>query len=67
MSFEEEADKIEEEQMDETLAWIEEEEQKEREAAEAKQKEEDEKWMLEQLKKEHGEDFGDDIDLNFSE
>ena len=53
--------------MDETLAWIEEEERQEREEAERKQKEEDEKWMLEQLKKEHGEDFGSDLDLDFSE
>ena len=65
--FEEEADKIEEEKEQETLDWIEEEERKEREALEAQQKAEEEKWMLEQLKKEHGEDFGEDIDLDLSE
>lgn len=60
-SLEAETDRIEEEQMDETMAWIEEEERREREAAEAKQREEDEKWMLEQLKNELGSDFGEDI------
>lgn len=68
IAIEQEAGKIEEEEMDETLAWIEEEERKEREEAERKrQEEEDEKWMLEQLKQEHGDDFGEDIDLDFSE
>lgn len=68
IQLEEEADKIEVEQEQEVLDWVEEEERKDREAAEAeqKQKEEDEKWMLEQLKKEHGDDFGEDIDLDFS-
>jgi hypothetical protein len=50
------------------LDWAEEEERKEkaeREAKEAEQKAKDEEWMLEQLKKEHGSDFGDDIDINF--
>lgn len=68
--FELEADKIEEEKEQETLDWIEEEERKEREAAEAakqKQLEEDEQWMLEQLKKEHGDDFGEDVNLDFSD
>ena len=60
-----EADKIEEAQEAETLDWIEEEEKRDQEAAEAKQKEADDKWMVDQLKKEHGEDFGDDIDLDF--
>lgn len=67
LSFEEEADRIEEKQLDDTMAWVEEEERKEREAAEAKKKIEDEKWMLEQMKKELGDDFGEDIDLNLSE
>lgn len=68
VSFEEEADKIEEAKEQETLDWVEEEEKKEREAAaEAKRKQEEEKWMLEQLKKEHGEDFGEDINLDLSE
>jgi hypothetical protein len=67
LSFEEEADKIEEGKLQETLDWVEEEERREREEAEAKAKAEaDEKWMLEQLKKEHGDDFGDDVDLDFS-
>lgn len=64
ISFEQEADKIEDEKMDETLAWIEEEEAKEEEA---RRLAEEEKWMLEQLKKENGDDFGDDIDIDFSE
>ena len=62
-------DKIEEEEEQETLDWIEEEERKELEAdeiaaAKAAQKAED-RWMLKQLKEEHGEDFGDDVDLDF--
>ena len=67
--FEQEADKIEDAKTEETLDWIEEEERKEREAAEiAKAKlDQDDKWMLEQLKKQNGEDFGEDIDLNFGE
>ena len=44
------------------MAWIEEEGRKEREAAQLAK---DEKWMLEQLKKQNGDDFGEDIDLNF--
>ena len=65
MSFEEEADKIEEEKEQENLDWIEEEERKEREAIEAAEKAEaEEKWMLEQLKKEHGDDFGEDLNLD---
>ena len=63
-ALEVETDKIELEEMDETLAWIEEEERKE---AESQKEDEDEKWMLEQLKEEHGDDFGNDIDLDFSE
>jgi hypothetical protein len=31
------------------------------------QEQEDEAWMLEQLKKQYGEDFGEDIDQDFSE
>jgi hypothetical protein len=61
-----EDDKIEAEQEKETFDWIEEEERKELEEAEAKQKLKDEKWMLEQLKKEHGDDFGEDISTDFS-
>ena len=61
-----ETDKIEEAQVEETMSWIEEEERKEREAEAvvAAKKAEDE-WMLSELKKEHGDDFGDDIDINF--
>jgi len=67
-AFELETDKIEEVEEKETLDWIEEEERKEREAtekAEAEQKAKDEEWMIEQLKKEHGEDFGEDISTDF--
>lgn len=65
---EQETDKIEEEKEQEVFDWIEEEERKEREAAEAnKSTDKDEAWMLEQLKKEHGDDFGEDIDLDFSD
>lgn len=59
------ADKIEEDLEKETLDWIEEEERKEREAQKAPDKDklkQDEEWMVEQLKKEYGEDFGKDID-----
>ena len=69
--LEEEADKIEEEKEQETLDWIEEEERKEREAAEEAariaQEKADEEWMLKQLKQEHGDDFGEDIDVDFDE
>jgi hypothetical protein len=70
MGIEQETDKIEDAKTDETLDWIEEEERKEREAMEAAQQAkliEDEKWMVQQLKKENGDDFGEDIDLNFQE
>lgn len=61
-----ESDKIEEEREQQTLDWIEEEERKEREQEEAElQNKKDEEWMLEQLKKEHGDDFGDDISIDF--
>jgi hypothetical protein len=52
------------------MDWVEEEERKEKEELERKiqeTKQKEEEWMLTQLKKEHGEDFGDDVDLNFSE
>jgi hypothetical protein len=70
LSVEQETDKIEDAKTDETLAWIEEEERREKEAREAAQKaqkEKDEQWMVEQLKKEKGEDFGEDINLDFGE
>lgn len=69
------ADKIEEEKEQDTLDWVEEEERRDREAAEKAQKEQeeadqeklkkDEEWMLQQLQKEYGDDFGKDIDSNF--
>lgn len=62
--FEQETDKIEDEKEKEVLDWAEEEEKKEKEVAEAKKKK-DEEWMLEQLKKEHGDDFGEDLDIGF--
>lgn len=70
--FELEDDKIEEEKEQEVFDWIEEEERKDREAAEAKAamaeaKADEEAWMLEELRKEHGDDFGEDIDLDFKE
>lgn len=67
--FELESDKIEEDKEQETFDWIEEEERKDREEAEAaaKAQKEEEAWMVEQLKKEHGDDFGEDIDLDFKE
>jgi hypothetical protein len=67
-----EADKIEDKKIDDTLKWIEEEERKEQELSAKKSSDapkessvDDEKWMLEQLKKQHGDDFGEDIDLKF--
>ena len=69
--LEQEADKIEEAQVEETMDWVEEEERKEREAEIAKAaeiaKKKEEEWMLTQLKKEHGDDFGENVDLNFLE
>lgn len=71
MAIEQEADKIEEEHEKEVLDWIEEEERKEQEMLAAKQNsqnqtlQEDEEWMLQKLKEEYGEDFGDDINDNF--
>jgi hypothetical protein len=69
---EQETDKIEDRKTDDTLKWIEEEERKERELNANKPKDtpgeppvEDNKWMLEQLKKQHGDDFGEDVDLKF--
>lgn len=65
-----EADKIEDAKVDDTLAWVEEEERKEKEAEEAAKRaqlEKDEQWMLEELKKEKGDDFGEDLNLDFGE
>lgn len=66
--FELNTDKIEEEKEQDTLDWVEEEERKDREEQErleAELKAKDEAWMLEQLKKEHGDDFGEDISTDF--
>lgn len=66
--FELKADKIEEKQEQDVLDWAEEDERRELEAtkvAETEKKVKDENWMLEQLKKEHGEDFGKDISTDF--
>ena len=69
--FEYITDKIEASEEKETLDWVEEEERKEREEAEAtalaieEEKEADEQWMLQKLKDEHGDDFGDDLNLDF--
>ena len=70
-----ETDKIEQDREQETVDWAEEEERKEREAIEAEraasEAEEaervakEEQWMLEQLKAEHGDDFGKDIETDF--
>jgi hypothetical protein len=67
LDIELEADKIEDAAVEETLDWIEEEERKEKETVLRLQKEKDDQWMVDQLKKENGEDFGKDIDLNFGE
>jgi hypothetical protein len=59
---------MEEEKEQETLDWIEEEERREREEAESARQAEfeaDEQWMIEKLKEEHGDDFGEDIDVDF--
>jgi hypothetical protein len=67
--LESEIDKIEVEKEQEVTDWIEEEERKEKEAESLKnaQKEADDQWMIDQLKKEHGENFGDDINMDFSD
>ena len=65
---EQEADKIEDNKLDESLKWAEEEERKEREDSERKAS--DQKWMDDQLtkyKEEFGEDFGNDIAGDFSD
>lgn len=67
---EQENDKIEDQKLDETLSWIEEEERKEKEAKEKAKTEElekDETWMIEQLKKQYGDQFGEDVNLNLGE
>ena len=76
-AIEQENDKIEDSKLDETLSWIEQEEKKEAEKMAAQQakevveeqslKVEDEKWMLQQLKGQYGDEFGEDINLNLDE
>jgi len=64
---ERENDRIVDEKVQETLDWIEQEERKEAEAKKANKADseaEDEGWMIEQLKKQYGENFGDDINLD---
>lgn len=60
--FELEDDKIEEEQEQAALDWAEEEERKELEEAKAAE----EAWMLKELQKEHGEEYGEDVNVDFS-
>lgn len=64
LHFEQETDKIEEGKEQEALDWAAEEEKKELEAAKKKLETSD-AWMLDQLKKEHGEDFGNDASIDF--
>jgi len=58
--LEEESDRIENEALQENLTWAEEEERKEREEM-LKQLE------LDKAKQEYGDDYGEDIDIEFSE
>jgi len=67
-----ESDKIEDERLEANLSWAEEEERREMEELKAKQeaeqKKKDKAWMEEQLKKEKekfGEDFGEDLTIDF--
>jgi response regulator of citrate/malate metabolism len=67
---EQEDDKIEQEKIDNALAWAEAEEEKERQQMSQNQgvSEEDMKWMktqMEKAKEQFGEDFGEDIDEEF--
>ena len=72
-ALEEESDRIEDEALQANLDWAEEEERKEREEM-LKQLEEEkqanEEWMKKEVakaKKEYGNDYGEDINLDFSE
>ena len=68
---EQETDKIEEEKIDDALAWAEAEEEKERIANEkVSVSKEDIEWMDDQIKKakeQFGEDFGKDIEEDFED
>ena len=72
-AIEEESDRIEDEALESNLAWAEEEEKREREEALRlleEEKEANEEWMkqeLEKAKKQHGDDYGEDVSLDFSE
>lgn len=76
-AIEQESDKIEEAKLDETLNWIEQEEkleaekraatEKSKEARKEQSKAEDEQWMMQQLKKQYGDEFGEDVNLNLDE
>jgi hypothetical protein len=76
-AIEQENDKIEDSKLDETLSWIEQEEKKEAEKMAAQQAKEvkeeqppkidDEQWMVQQLKSQYGDEFGEDINLNLDE
>lgn len=71
-AIEEESDRMEDEALESNLAWAEEEERKEREEMLKQLEEEKEankEWMQQELDKarqEHGDDYGEDIDLDFS-
>lgn len=67
---EQESDKIEEAKEQENLAWAEEMERLEAQEMASNPAKDDESWMEEQLAKnkaEFGEDFGEDLNLNFEE
>jgi hypothetical protein len=70
-ALEQETDKIEDDKIQETLDWVMEEERKEAEAKKAEEEEkkrlqeQDDGWMIDQLKKQYGDSFGDDVNLDF--
>ena len=68
MFAEQEDDRIEDERIQETLDWIAEEERREAEektnSDQPQDDEQQQQWMLEQLKKQYGDDFGDDKNLS---
>lgn len=76
-AVEQENDKIEDSKLDDTLNWIEQEEKREAEKKAAKKIQEvveeqpstvdDEQWMIQQLKGQYGDEFGEDINLNLDE
>ena len=72
-AVDEESDRIEDGVLKENLTWAEEEEKKEREEMLQKLEEEkkaNEEWMkqeIERAKEKHGNDYGEDVTLDFSE